>query len=311
MLFCITGSADGLPRLLHLADLDVPALWCSAYMRKRASGAIVTVAVLVCIAGYGSARHAAAEAQPTVSRAVMAQVSAQPIRAANYRSHGVSAQETPRLYAAKAGLNSAMAAAPAASISVISYPNWAGYAVRGGPFRSVSAQWTVPAGHCGHGESQAAFWVGMDMTTVEQTGVALDCSSNGALSYSGWYQMYPSAPVGFSNPVKAGDHMIGSVTYESRGRFTLKLADTTAHWSRSVSANGYRSPRATAEVITEASFGPLANFATVHFGGMMVDGRPVGRDNPQRIDMVASGRQLAGTGGLRADANFDVTWRHG
>jgi len=37
----------------------------------------------------------------------------------------------------------------------------------------------------------------------------------------------------------------------------------------------------------------------------------VGRDNPQRIDMVASGRQLAGTGWLRADANFDVTWRHG
>src|SRR5260370_10690811 len=102
MLFCITGSADGLPRLLHLAGLDGPALWCGAYMRKRAAGTIVTVA-LVCIAGYGSARHAAAEAQPTVSRAVMAQVSAQPIRAANYRSHGVSAQEAPRLYAAKAG----------------------------------------------------------------------------------------------------------------------------------------------------------------------------------------------------------------
>src|SRR5260370_28090322 len=102
MLFCITGSADGLPRRVHLADLDVPALWCSAYMRKRASGAIVTVAALVCIAGYGSARHAAAEAQPTVSRAVMAQVGAQPIRAANYRSHGVSAQAAPRLYSAQA-----------------------------------------------------------------------------------------------------------------------------------------------------------------------------------------------------------------
>ncbi len=105
--------------------------------------------------------------------------------------------------------------------------------------------------------------------------------------------------------------MTGSVTYESRGRFTLKLADTTGHWSRIVEANGHGSPRATAEVITEASYGPLANFATVHFGEVRVDGRPLGRDDPQRIDMIASGRELAGTGWLRADANFDVTWRHG
>src|SRR3984893_6735922 len=288
MLFCIAGSADGLPRLLHLADLDVPALWCSAYMRKRASGAIVTVAALVCIAGYVSARHAAAEAQPTVSRAVMAQVGAQPIRAANYRSHGVSAQEAPRLYAAQAGLNSAMAAAPAASISVISYPNWAGYAVRGGPFRSVSAQRTVPSGLCGHVESQAAFWVGMDMTTVEQTGVALDCSSNGALSYSGWYQMYPSAPVGFSNPVKAGDHMIARLdgVAEADGSGWVHLVPTRV--------------RKCAIAAAVESYARLLNRGHVHTdpeSGLRLDvtaesrgHRPLGRHAPERAtaDCISS-----------------------
>ena len=228
------------------------------------------------------------------------------------RKRAAGAAVTVALALAGMALNPAMAAAAStATISVAAYPNWAGYAVRGGPFRSVSADWTVPAGRCGHGESQAAFWVGMDMTTVEQTGVALDCGSNGVRSYSGWYQMYPSAPVGFSNQVKAGDHMTGSVTYEGRGRFTLRLADTTGHWSRTVVAYGYRSPRATAEVITEASYGPLANFGTVHFGGARVNGQPMGRANTQRIGMVASGRELAGTGWLRGDENFDVTWRHG
>jgi hypothetical protein len=210
-----------------------------------------------------------------------------------------------------AQLQAALAIArPAAGTVSTSYTNWAGYAVGGGPFQSVSAYWTVPAGHCGSGESQAAFWVGLDMTTVEQTGVALDCS-NGARSYSGWYQMYPSAPVGLRNRVKAGDHMMGSVSYRNGGRFTLRLADITEHWTRTVTAISHRSPRATAEVISEASYGPLANFGTVHFFDARVNGHLISAGRPERIDMVTSGRERAATGGLRPGSNFGVTWRHG
>jgi hypothetical protein len=211
-----------------------------------------------------------------------------------------------------APLKTAMpAAAPAANTLVTAYSDWAGYAVGGGQFQSVSAHWIVPAGHCGPGESQAAFWVGMDMTTVEQTGVALDCSGNGARSYSGWYQMYPSAPAGFSNSVRAGDHMTGSVVYQGHGWFVLKLADTTRHWSRAVGTHSYRSPRATAEVISEASYGPLANFGTVHFSNATVNGRPMAQDGPERIHMIAGGRTLAVTGGLHLGGDFDITWRSG
>jgi Peptidase A4 family len=199
---------------------------------------------------------------------------------------------------------------PMAGISVTSSPNWAGYTVGGGPFQSVSAYWTVPAGHCGSGASQAAFWVGLDMTTVEQTGVALRCR-NGTRSYSGWYQMSPSAPVGFSNHVRAGDHMMGSVSYHNGGRFTLRLADITEHWTRVVTVISHRSPRATAEVISEASYGSLAKFGTVHFSDARVNGHLISRGQPRRIDMAASRRERAVTGGLWPGANFDVTWRRG
>jgi hypothetical protein len=226
-------------------------------------------------------------------------------------SAGYAAQAPAALAMARPAAGTAATSATNAAATVAtSYTNWAGYAVGGGPFRSVSAYWTVPAGHCGTSESQAAFWVGLDMTTVEQTGVALDCS-NGVRSYSGWYQMYPSAPVGLRNRVKAGDHMMGSVSYQNGGQFTLRLADLTGHWTRTVTTMSHRSPRATAEIISEASYGPLANFGTVHFFDAQVNGHLISGSHPERINMVASGRERAATGGLRPGANFDVTWRHG
>ncbi len=139
----------------------------------------------------------------------------------------------------------------------------------------------------------------------------MDCGGHGARSYSGWYQMYPSAAVGVSNHVQAGDHMIGTVTYDGGGRFMLRLDDTTGHWSQVVEATSYRSRRATAEVISEASSGPLANFGTVHFGAITVDGQPLARARPERIDMATAAHQRAATGWLGEGGNFDVSWQHG
>src|SRR5258708_4362961 len=108
--------------------------------------------------------------------------------------------------------------------------------------------------------------------------------------------MYPSAPVGFSNHVKAGDHMTGSVTYASRGRVTLKLADTTGHWSRIVEAHGHGSPRATAGGIPEGSYRPPAHFATLHLG----EGRGAGRvraGGEGRVGPVGGSAPRAGRAG--------------
>lgn len=40
--------------------------------------------------------------------------------------------------------------------------NWSGYMVAGGTYKSVSASWTEPKGHCtaGGGHDYSSFWVG-------------------------------------------------------------------------------------------------------------------------------------------------------
>ena len=93
--------------------------------------------------------------------------------------------------------------------------NWSGYAATTGPYTSVSASWTQPAGTCSLGAQQAAFWVGLDgysSSSVEQTGSEVDCVGSTA-HYFAWYEMYPNASVTYSNTVRPGDHFNASVTF--------------------------------------------------------------------------------------------------
>src|SRR5690242_8195757 len=117
--------------------------------------------------------------------------------------------------------------------------NWAGYAVTGSTYKSVSSTWTQPAVNCSITPTGwSSFWVGLDgdtSNTVEQTGTEADCSSGRAV-YSGWYEMYPKYPKNYSNPISPGDHMSASVTTTGNGTFTLTLSDTTKGWSHTTSA---------------------------------------------------------------------------
>src|SRR5919109_285001 len=84
--------------------------------------------------------------------------------------------------------------------------NWSGYAATTGTYTSVSASWTEPTVTCSSGDQYSSFWVGLDgdgSNTVEQTGSEADCQGSTPQYYS-WYEMYPSAPVNFSNPVSPG-----------------------------------------------------------------------------------------------------------
>jgi hypothetical protein len=209
---------------------------------------------------------------------------------------------------AAAGIWVAVSASTGASAQTLTYPNWAGYVATGGRYTGVRAQWVVPRGHCGPAESQAAFWVGFDETTVEQTGIALDCT-NGQVSYSGWYQMYPSPPHGLGGTITAGDRMTGAVSYQGQGEFTLRLADQTRHWASTIVVHRQRIDRASAEAIAEASYGPLAQFGTVQFSNVRVNQAPVNRFNPQRVNMAGGGHMLALTSGLNG-ANFSIRWQH-
>ena len=116
--------------------------------------------------------------------------------------------------------------------------NWGGYAATGSGFTSVSATWTEANATCNSTNDLYAPWVGIDgygSSTVEQTGVATDCSS-GRPVHQAWYEMYPANPVYLSvssYPVSAGDHITASVTYAGGSSYTLKLDNSTRGWTYS------------------------------------------------------------------------------
>jgi hypothetical protein len=212
-----------------------------------------------------------------------------------------------------------LGSAPNHKISHSTSSNWAGYAVTGSRYTSVSASWVQPAVNCSVTPTGwSSFWVGLDgdtTNTVEQTGTEADCSSGKAV-YSAWYEMYPKYPVNYSNPVAPGDHFSSYVTTDGRGGFTLYLADTTRGWSHTTSARLKSAKLGSAEAIAEApsSSGgvlPLADFGTAGFSSMTANGATVTSSTPglDQINM-ASGSTTKATTSSISGGNFSVTWKH-
>jgi hypothetical protein len=211
------------------------------------------------------------------------------------------------------------AAAPNHKLSNSSSSNWSGYAVTGGRYTTVSASWTQPAVNCSvTPTAYSSFWVGLDgdtTNTVEQTGTEADCSSGSAV-YSSWYEMYPKFPVNYRDTVAPGDHFTASVTTNGGGSFTLYLADTSRGWSHTTTARLKSAKLGSAEAIAEApsSSGgvlPLADFGSVGFSGMTVNGATVTSSTKglDQINMVSGSTTKASTGSI-SGGSFSVTWKH-
>jgi hypothetical protein len=204
-----------------------------------------------------------------------------------------------------------------AANAAVTSTNWSGYAAHGaaGTFTSVSSSWTQPAVTCGAQQTFSSFWVGLDgdgTQTVEQTGTEADCS-NGAATYQGWWEMFPNAPVFYSNPVAPGDAMSASVVANGGGAFTLTLSDQTAGWTQTTQQTSATAQLDSAEVIAEAPSNgtvlPLSNFGTVSFANSMVNNAAVGNANPDSLTMVsAAGVTEATPSALTNGENFTVTW---
>ena len=190
--------------------------------------------------------------------------------------------------------------------NVVRSANWSGYAAhlpRKGVYHSVSASWIQPRARCGKsaGTQQfAAFWVGLDgfqvnAKSVEQTGTDSDCNGT-TPRYYGWFEMFPKAPVFFKNPLQPGDHISASVTFSGVEKYTLVLTDATRHWTHTIIRRVPNLARSSAEVITEAPSSttgvlPLANFGTVRFNLIRVNGALLSKQTPSRIIIVNASNQ--------------------
>ena len=166
--------------------------------------------------------------------------------------------------------------------------NWSGAATTGSGFYSVTSTWTEPSVTCNSTNDLMAPWVGIDgygSSTVEQTGVATDCSSGHAV-YQAWYEMYPKSPVYYSlssYPVSAGDKFTGTVT-RSSSTYTLKLTDSSKGWTKTTTASLSSARNASAEVIIESPTAAYPKFGTVSFSNSSIDGSTLSNWNPVLMD---------------------------
>ena len=209
--------------------------------------------------------------------------------------------------------------------------NWAGYAVSGGHFSSVSGSWTQPAVSCPTKKSQlAAFWVGLDGysasdPTVQQIGTDSDCVPgkrvSGGPSYYAWFEMYPSALVVLPSsvyPVAPGDRLSASVSVYGSG-FFLALVDAGRWTYTTVQIPSAPPADESAEWIAEAPTSchgksckvvKLADFGAVAFTGAHANGAPVSSFADSRITMVSGKKVKAQTSALSSGSDFTVAWQH-
>ncbi len=187
-----------------------------------------------------------------------------------------------RAFAAAAAISAAIVLLPASAAAQTSTrsQNWAGYAVHGPMFRSVSARWRQPRASCGSTRSYSAMWVGLGgykltSSAVEQVGTELDCIG-GRPSSSAWYELAPSASHRVRIGVHPGDLISASVT-ASGGRVTIAISDLTSHhnFQKTLSPSStidLSSAEWILEAPSECIFGsaacqtlPLANFGQARF----------------------------------------------
>ena len=214
-----------------------------------------------------------------------------------------------------AGSSSAESGAARNTVTAAASENWAGYAAAGaaGTFTRVSASWAEPAVTCAAGQTFSSFWVGLDgdgTSTVEQTGTEADC----AASYQGWFEMFPAAPVFFSETVRPGDAMSASVVANGGGSFTLTLTDSTEGWTKVTSQTSDTAQLGSAEIIAEApSDGngdvlPLSDFGAVTFTDALIDAHAIGTLNTAEVTMESAAKVAEATPSALTDGDeFTVT----
>ncbi|WP_410637981.1 G1 family glutamic endopeptidase [Amycolatopsis sp. lyj-346] len=189
--------------------------------------------------------------------------------------------------------------------------NWGGY-VSFGSFTTATASWTEPAVTCTSTNDLFAPWVGIDgdgSSTVEQTGVATDCSS-GRPVYQAWYEMYPAAPVYYSSPVSAGDHITATVTRTATNTYRLDISDTTQGWSKTITKS-LTSSHASAEAIIESPTDSYPSISGgIKFTGVKFNGTNLASTSPSGLDADDQGAYTWSPSAIGSDGQSFTMTRH-
>jgi hypothetical protein len=253
----------------------------TAASRARAiAAAIAALAVTMAVAGFMiPARNGAAQRRPA------------PV----WGSHPIVRTSLPGGTSSPGGTSTPALTAITSTGSL----NWAGYAVnrRRTLFKSVRATFFVPYLDCSQspGPALSSHWVGLDgfvgtADSVEQGGIAANCSAKGKASYFAWYEMFPRPQARVRIGIHAGDSVTATVSY-AKGSFRITLTDNTRGERLTIVRRcpdikiGKRRltcPRTSAEVISEAPasstghhlvIAQLADYGAVGFAGIaIVDG---------------------------------------
>lgn len=186
--------------------------------------------------------------------------------------------------------------------------NWSGYAAQGSGYSSVTSNWTEPTVTCNSTNDLMAPWVGIDgygSSSVEQTGVATDCSSGRAV-YQAWYEMYPAAPVYYTNTVSAGDHITATVT-RSGTTYTLVVNDTTKGWTKTTTKSA-SAANSSAEVIIESPTAAYPRFGSVSFTNAKVNGGSLSAVNPLALDASNNYGYEDRTSAISGGTSFSISY---
>lgn len=189
---------------------------------------------------------------------------------------------------------------------------WGGYAASGSGFTTISGSWTEPSATCNSTNDLFAPWIGIDgygTNTVEQTGVQTDCSS-GQPVLSGWYEMYPAAPVYYSNAVSQGDSISASVVYQGSSSYTLTLTDNTKGWTQHVTKSISGAENATAEAVIESPTGSYPSFSKLNFSGITVNGSAFANYGPDALVSGGYGPSALSGGNFSMTPGFRGTTAH-
>jgi len=156
--------------------------------------------------------------------------------------------------------------------------NWAGYAVNGGRYTSVSGRWTVPTVTASGRAGYSAMWVGIDgfdNASLIQAGTEADFY-DGTAHYSAWWEILPASAVTVSTlSIRAGDTITVSIARVSSGRWRITIGD--ARGGSFATTRSYVGPGSSAEWIEEAPLigrhaTRLARHAPVRFRDLTANG---------------------------------------